>query len=80
MQSRESRHKAMKTTITKNDVFFREVIIEPIAALPEHFSLQVFSVLLSAKDPKARNRNFEAILDRKDLAALRDLIDATLND
>jgi hypothetical protein len=79
MQPKESNHKAMKATITKNDVFFREVVVAPIAALPERFSLQVFSVLLSAKDSAAAQRNFEAILDRKDLLALRDLLDTVLS-
>lgn len=69
----------MKATISQTGVFSREVVIEPIAALPEHYSLQVFSLLLSAKDPTAAQRNFDAIVDRRDLAALRDLITSTLD-
>lgn len=69
----------MKATISQTGVFFREVVIEPIAALPEHYSLQVFSLLLSAKDPTAAQRNFDAIVDRRDLAALRDLITSALD-
>ena len=68
----------MKATISQNQVFFREVVIEPIAALPEHYSLQVSSFLLSARDPTAAKRNFDAIVDRRDLAVLRDLITLTL--
>ncbi len=63
----------MKTQISNSGVFSRQVSLEPVAALPGQFSLQFASVLGNAKDPKAEQRNFQAILDLDDVLALRDL-------
>lgn len=68
----------MKTEISNSGVFSRQVSLEPIAALPEHFCLQFESKLGSAKDPQAVQRNFEAILVRDDVLALRGLLDTML--
>lgn len=68
----------MKTIISQNDSFIREAVIKPVACLEGHFSLQFHSVLLTARNPKASNRNFEAILDREGLLSLMDLLNAVL--
>jgi hypothetical protein len=65
----------MKTDISNSGVFSRQVSLEPIAALPVHFCFQFESKLGSAKDPQAVQRNFEAILGRDDVLALRELLD-----
>ena len=69
----------MKIQISQNDVFCRQVSIEPIEALQGQFCLQFDSLLRSAKDPQALQRNFEAILDRDDVLALRDLLSSVLS-
>ena len=69
----------MKTEISNSGVFSRQVSLEPIAALPGHFCLQFESKLGSAKDPQAVQRNFEAILGREDVLALRDLLSSVLS-
>ena len=68
----------MKTSVSQNEVFYREAEIEPIEALPDHFTLKFHSVLLSARSPNSPQRNFEAILDRQGVESLRDLLDAIL--
>jgi hypothetical protein len=68
----------MKINISNSGVFQRIVDIEPVDSLPAQFCLRFQSVLTSAKDSLAQQRNFEAILGRDDVMALRDLIDAAL--
>ncbi len=68
----------MKTEISNSGVFSRQVSLEPIAALPEHFCLQNESKLGSAKDPQAVQRNFEAILVREVVLALRYLVSSVM--
>jgi hypothetical protein len=68
----------MKSTISQNDSFVREASLRPIEALDGCFSLQFASVMLTARDPNASRRNFEAILDREGLVSLQRLLDAVL--
>ena len=69
----------MKIQISQNDVFCRQVSIEPIEALQGQFCLQFDSLLRSAKDPQALKRNFQAIVSRDDVLALRDVLDSALH-
>ena len=68
----------MKLQMSSNGVFSRQVSLEPIEAMKGQYSLQFDSSLSSAKDPQAVNRNFQAILQREDLVALRNMLDAVL--
>lgn len=68
----------MKLQMSSNGVFSRHVSLEPIEALKGQYSLQFDSSLSSAKDPQAIKRNFQAILQREDVVALRNMLDATL--
>jgi|GEM_PF-3327841 len=68
----------MQIEMSNSGVFSRLVALQPIASIPGGHSLQFSSRLDSARDPQAIQRNFEAILDRADLVALRQLIDAAL--
>ena len=69
----------MKIQISQNDVFCRQVSIEPIEALQGQFCLQFDSLLRSAKDPQALKHNFQAIVSRDDVLALRDVLDSALH-
>ena len=69
----------MKIQISQNDVFCRQVSIEPIEALQGQFCLQFDSLLRSAKDPQALKRNFQAIVSHDDVLALRDVLDSALH-
>jgi hypothetical protein len=69
----------MKIQISQNNVFCRQVSIEPIEALQGQFCLQFDSLLRSAKDPQALKRNFQAIVSRDDVLALRDVLDSALH-
>jgi hypothetical protein len=69
----------MKIQISQNDVFCRQVSIEPIEAMQGQFCLQFDSLLRSAKDPQALKRNFQAIVSRDDVLALRDVLDSALH-
>lgn len=68
----------MKTQLSQVGAFSRHASLKPIDALPDQFCLQLTSVLGTAKDPQAVNRNFEAFLSREDMLALRDLLNDVL--
>ena len=68
----------MKLQMSSNGVFSRHVSLEPIEALKGQYSLQFDSSLSSATDPQAIKRNFQAILSREDVLALRDLLTEVL--
>ena len=68
----------MKATITQTDDFARQAEVEAIAAQPGSYSLQFNSQLATSRDPAAWQRNFGLVLQKHELAALRDLIDAAL--
>ncbi len=68
----------MKTQLCVSGTFSRQATLEPIAALPGKFCLKFESVLDGAKDPQAVQRNFQAILGRDDVLALRDLLNTVL--
>jgi len=68
----------MKTQLCVSGVFSRQVSLEPIVAIPGQFCLEFQSSLETAKDPQAVQRNFQAILGRDDVLALRDLLSAML--
>ena len=65
--------------ISSTNVFCREVEINPIEALTDTFHVQFTSQLGTAKDPLARQKNFELILSREELRELQGLIERTLN-
>ena len=68
----------MKAIITQTDDFAREAEVEAITAQPGSYRLQFNSQLATARDPAAWQRNFALVLQKHELAALRDLIDAVL--
>ena len=68
----------MKAIITQTDDFAREAEVEAIAAQPGSYRLQFNSQLATARDPAAWQRNFGLVLQKHELTALRDLIDAAL--
>lgn len=68
----------MKATITQTDDFARQAEVEAIAAQPGSYRLQFNSQLATSRDPTAWQRNFGLVLQKHELAALRDLIDAAL--
>ena len=68
----------MKAIVSQNDSFVREAVIESVGALDGHFSLRFYSLLLTATNPTASHRNFEAILNREGMESLKDLLDAAL--
>lgn len=68
----------MKTEICRLGGFHRVVSLRPIAAMPGQFALEFASVLDSARDAFAQQRNFSAVLSQADVQALRDLLDETL--
>jgi len=70
---------AATAVISSTDVFCREVEINPIEALTDTFHVQFTSQLGTAKDPLARQKNFELILSREELRELQGLIERTLN-
>lgn len=64
----------MKATITKAGDFIREVEINRIEALESSYHLEFSSLLLSAKDPTAVQKNCGLVLKQDDLRALGNLI------
>jgi len=72
------RGKTMKATITETGDFTRQAEVEAIAAQPGSYRLQFNSQLASSRVPTAWQRNFALVLQKHELTALRDLIDAAL--
>lgn len=68
----------MKTAITKAGDFIREVEVSRIEALEQTFHVEFTSLLLSAKDPSAVQKNFSVILKRDELETLRDVVNRAL--
>jgi len=70
----------MKTIITNAGEFVRAVEVNPIAAQAGSFQLLVSSQLRSARNPDEWQSNFNVILQRSELTALRDVIQVALNE
>ncbi len=68
----------MKTTITSAGDFIRAVEVEAIAAVPGSYRVQFSSQLSSARNPDEWQNNFALVLQKQELAALRDVIAAAL--
>lgn len=68
----------MKTEICRHGGFRRVVALAPIAAVAGQYELAIGSFLDSARDPQAERRNFSAVLNQKDVQALRNLFDSML--
>ena len=68
----------MKAIITQTEDFAREAEVEAIAAQPGSYLLQFNSQLATSRDPAAWQRNFGLVLEKRELAARRDLLDAAI--
>jgi hypothetical protein len=68
----------MKATILKTGDFIREAEITRIGALEDCYHLEFSSILQTAKDPQAVQKNFGLIMKRDELQALSGLLSAAL--
>ena len=68
----------MKAVLSNTGEFIRQVEVDAIQAQPGSYSLQFSSQLTSARNPDEWQRNFALILQKQELAAMRDLINAVL--
>jgi hypothetical protein len=68
----------MKALITHAGDFIREAQVNPIEAVPGSYWVQFRSQMASARQPHEWRNNFDLVLQKHELEALRDLIDAAL--
>lgn len=69
----------MQTTITAIGDFVRTVQVDKLEGQTDAWHVQFFSQLRTAKDPEARQRNFDLTLQSGQLFALRDALSRALS-
>jgi hypothetical protein len=74
----ESKRNHMTALLTFTGDFIREAEITPVHAIADTFQIEFKSRLLTAKNPKASQKNFAMSLDRDGLLELKALIERSL--